>query len=113
MGWVCWSAGDRTGLRKVGVSRRLRRPRRKGHGGRLREAREEAGLDVRLEGLVNIYSYPGRAPVIIVYAATAVRRARGRRGMARGAEFDLDDIPWDVLRSAARARDCATTSTVR
>ena len=38
----------------------------------IREAREECGLDVRLDGLVNIYSYAGRAPVIIVYAATAI-----------------------------------------
>src|SRR4051812_43536708 len=29
----------------------------------IREAREECGLDVRLDGLVNIYSYPRRAPV--------------------------------------------------
>ena len=32
----------------------------------VREAREECGLDVRLDGLVNIYSYPGRAPIIVV-----------------------------------------------
>src|SRR5213076_1226113 len=38
----------------------------------IREAREECGLDVRLDALVNIYSYAGRAPVIVVYAATAV-----------------------------------------
>src|SRR6202035_4455759 len=38
----------------------------------IREAREECGLDVRLDHLVNVYSYPGRAPVIIVYAATAI-----------------------------------------
>ena len=38
----------------------------------IREAREECGLDVRLDGLVNIYSYPRRAPVIVVYAATAI-----------------------------------------
>ena len=38
----------------------------------LREAREECGLDVRLDGLVNVYSYAGRAPVIVVYAATAI-----------------------------------------
>jgi ADP-ribose pyrophosphatase YjhB (NUDIX family) len=38
----------------------------------LREAREECGLDVRLDGLVNVYSYAGRTPVIVVYAATAL-----------------------------------------
>src|SRR5258705_10457758 len=38
----------------------------------IREAREECGLDVRLDGLVNIYSYAGRTPVIVVYAATAI-----------------------------------------
>src|SRR5262249_35487177 len=41
-------------------------------GAAIREAREECGLDVRLDGLVNIYSYAGRAPVIVVYAATAI-----------------------------------------
>ena len=38
----------------------------------IREAREESGLEIRLEGLVSIYSYPERPPVIIVYAATAI-----------------------------------------
>jgi len=41
----------------------------------IREAREECGLEVRLDSLVNIYSYPGRAPVIVVYAATAISGA--------------------------------------
>ena len=45
----------------------------------IREAREECGLDVRLDGLVNIYSYAGRAPVIVVYAATAVGGTLRRR----------------------------------
>src|SRR5437016_14625003 len=38
----------------------------------IREAREECGLDIRIDGLVNIYSYAGRIPVIVVYAATAL-----------------------------------------
>ena len=38
----------------------------------IREAREECGLEVRLDGLVNVYSYPGRTAIIVVYAATAL-----------------------------------------
>ena len=67
------AARHRAGLRQVGVSRRLCRPRRAAdRRPPIREAREECGLDVRLDGLVNIYSYAGRAPVIVVYAATAI-----------------------------------------
>ena len=71
----------------------------------IREAREECGLDVRLDGLVNIYSYAGRAPVIVVYAATAL-----------GGTLCVDDeclearsssstaIPWDELAFRAPRR---------
>jgi 8-oxo-dGTP diphosphatase len=64
----------------------------------IREAREEAGLDVQLDGLVNIYSYPGVPLVIIVYAASIL-----------GGELCIDDeclearlfasheIPWPAL----------------
>jgi len=64
----------------------------------VREAREESGLEVRIDGLVNIYSYAGRTPIIIVFAATAL-----------GGELCVDDesleirlftppeIPWDRL----------------
>jgi 8-oxo-dGTP diphosphatase len=64
----------------------------------LREAREEAGLDVELERLVNIYSYAKRSLIVIVYAARMV-----------GGELCTDDeclearlflpgeIPWDEL----------------
>ena len=64
----------------------------------LREAREDAGLDVRLDHLINIYSYAGRAPVIIVYAATMIsgELAVDDEGL-EAREFDLDDIPWDDL----------------
>ena len=63
-----------------------------------REAWEEAQLRVRIDGLVNIYSYPGRVPVIIVYAATSI-----------GGELKADDesleagwfteatLPWSEL----------------
>jgi ADP-ribose pyrophosphatase YjhB (NUDIX family)/ribosomal protein S27AE len=64
----------------------------------IREAREESGLDVRLDGLVNLYSYAGRAPVIIVYAATAVGGALCADDECLEAKlFTRDEIPWDDL----------------
>ena len=64
----------------------------------LREAREEAGIDVRLDHLINIYSYAGRSPIIVVYAATMIsgELATDDEG-SEIREFDLDDIPWDDL----------------
>ncbi len=64
----------------------------------IREAREECGLDVRLDGLVNIYSYPGRAPVIVVYAATAIGGTLAvDEESLEAAELDTSAIPWDDL----------------
>lgn len=72
----------------------------------IREAREESGLEVRLDGLVNIYSYPGRAPVIVVYAATAVGGTLCIDDEClESAELPPSAIPWDELafRSTAEA----------
>lgn len=64
----------------------------------IREAREECGLSVRLDGLVNIYSYPQRAPVIVVYAATAIGGAlQCDEECLETAEFTRDKIPWNEL----------------
>jgi ADP-ribose pyrophosphatase YjhB (NUDIX family) len=64
----------------------------------IREAREECGLDVRLDGLVNIYSYAGRAPVIVVYAATATGGVLCVDDEClEWAEFESENIPWDEL----------------
>ncbi len=64
----------------------------------IREAREECGLDVRLDGLVNIYSYPGRAPVIVVYAATAIGGTLCvDEECLESTEFDAASIPWNDL----------------
>jgi 8-oxo-dGTP diphosphatase len=64
----------------------------------LREAREECGLDVRIDGLVNIYSYAGRTPVIVVYAATAVGGSLcADEECLDLAEFEDADIPWNDL----------------
>jgi ADP-ribose pyrophosphatase YjhB (NUDIX family) len=64
----------------------------------VREAREECGLDVRLEGLVNIYSYTGGTPVIVVYAATAVGGTLSvDEECLETAEFAVEQIPWRDL----------------
>jgi len=53
---------------------------------------------VRLDGLVNIYSYPGRAPIIVVYAATSVAGDLcSDEECLETAEFDPSEIPWDDL----------------
>ena len=64
----------------------------------IREAREECGLDVRLDALVNIYSYLGRAPIIVVYAATVLGGTLCPDDEClETAEFDADTIPWNEL----------------
>ena len=64
----------------------------------IREAREECGLDVRLDALVNIYSYPGRAPVIVVYAATAIGGTLAvDEESLEAMELNTSAIPWDDL----------------
>lgn len=64
----------------------------------VREAREESGLDVRIDHLINIYSYAGKTPIIVVYAATAL--AGELEVDDEGLEartFALDELPWDDL----------------
>ena len=64
----------------------------------VREAREEAGLDIRLEGLVSIYSYSGTTPVIIVYAATPSGGALEHDDESLEIQtFTESDIPWNEL----------------
>ena len=64
----------------------------------VREAREECGLEVRLDGLVNIYSYAGRTPIIVVYAATAIGgELCNDEECLETAVFDNSRIPWDDL----------------
>ncbi len=68
------------------------------HAAAIREAREECGLDVRLDGLINVYSYAGRAPVIVAYAATALGGVlqTDDEGL-EAAEVEPAAIPWDEL----------------
>ena len=64
----------------------------------VREAREETGLEVRLERLINIYSYAGRVPVIVVYSATMMGGCLGCDDEGLEARFfEPETIPWDEL----------------
>jgi ADP-ribose pyrophosphatase YjhB (NUDIX family) len=64
----------------------------------VREAREETGLNVRIDGLINIYSYTGRTPVIVVYSATMIGGCLGCDEEGLEARFfEPDAIPWDEL----------------
>lgn len=64
----------------------------------LREAREESGLDVRIDHLIDIYSYAGRTPIVVVYAATKIGGvlAVDDEGL-EARTFDVQSIPWDDL----------------
>jgi len=63
-----------------------------------REALEEACLEIQIEGLINIYSYPAIVPIIIVYASTVSRgelKAGDESLEARW--FTANNLPWDEL----------------
>lgn len=64
----------------------------------IRETLEETNLQVRLTGLLNAYSYPGRAVVIVAYLADAVA------GVPKACDetlevglFSYEGIPWEDL----------------
>ncbi len=64
----------------------------------IREAREEANVDVGIRELIDVYSYPGSPVVVVVYAADILG------GDMKAADetlevktFDQADIPWDEL----------------
>lgn len=64
----------------------------------IREAREECGLDVRIDRLLNIYSYADRAPVIVVYVATMLGGCLGCDDEGLEARFfEAVEIPWSEL----------------
>ena len=64
----------------------------------VREAREETGLEVQLDRLINIYSYAGRVPVIVVYSATMMGGCLGCDDEGLEARFfEPETIPWEEL----------------
>lgn len=64
----------------------------------VREAREESGLHIQVHGLVDVYSYAGRTPIILVYAASRI--AGDLQVDEEGLEarwFAVHEVPWDEL----------------
>lgn len=57
----------------------------------LREAKEESGVEIMLDHLIDIYSYAGRTPIVVVYAATYA-----------GGELAVDDESLEVRAFAPR-----------
>jgi 8-oxo-dGTP diphosphatase len=64
----------------------------------IRETLEETGLHIRLDGLLNVYSYDNVGIVLVAYRATVTggvpevsRESREVR------DFLIDDIPWEDL----------------
>lgn len=68
------------------------------HAAALREALEEANLRIRIDSLLDLYSYPGQTTIIIVYAATAVGGTlRADDESLEAAWFGADNLPWPEL----------------
>lgn len=64
----------------------------------VRETREEVGLDVRIGSLLDVYSYPGRPVVVVVYTAEIQGGALAAADEALEARaFPPNEIPWQDL----------------
>jgi mutator protein MutT len=64
----------------------------------IREAREEAGVDVALDRLVNIYSYGKRSLIVLVYSARMIGGELATDEECLEARlFRIDELPWDQL----------------
>jgi len=63
-----------------------------------RETKEEANLDVKIENLLNAYSYPNEPVIVIVYTAKVIGgRIMPRDETLEAKTFSFSEIPWDEL----------------
>lgn len=68
----------------------------------VREVREEILLEVRLQRLLNLYSYPGRTTVIAAYVAEVLSGQPGAGDETLEARvFGLDELPWEEIAFAS------------
>jgi 8-oxo-dGTP diphosphatase len=64
----------------------------------IRETREETLLEIKLDKLLNVYSYAHIGIVLVVYCATVVGGVAGITPESQEVRaFRLEDIPWDSL----------------
>ena len=92
------TAGDRTRLWALGGSRRLCGCGRTVEDAVVREVREEVFFKVRINRLLNIYSYPGRTTVIVAYVAEVISgRPGGGDETLEARIFRPDEIPWKEI----------------
>ncbi len=64
----------------------------------IRETKEESRLDVRIQSLLNVYSYPRSPNVIVVYAAEVIggELSAGDESV-EASTFAASEIPWSEL----------------
>jgi len=64
----------------------------------VRETLEEASLTVAIRELLNVYSYPGNAVVVVVYVAQVLGgRLRAGDETLEARVFPLSDLPWGEM----------------
>jgi ADP-ribose pyrophosphatase YjhB (NUDIX family) len=64
----------------------------------IREAFEETQLNIRIDDLLNIYSYANAGIVLVVYRATVIGGIAGPTPESQEARaFHLEEIPWESL----------------
>jgi ADP-ribose pyrophosphatase YjhB (NUDIX family) len=74
----------------------------------IRETREETLLDIRLDRLLNVYSYANVGIVLVVYCATVIGGVAGATPESQEVrDFRLEEIPWANL-SFQSTRDALT-----
>ena len=64
----------------------------------IRETREETRLDVRLDKLLNVYSYANVGIVLVAFCATVIGGVAGITPESREVRaFRVEDLPWSDL----------------
>ncbi len=64
----------------------------------VRETREECGLNIRIQDLLGVYSYPGNTQVVVVYTAQSLSgELVAGDETAEAGLFRPEEIPWDQL----------------